>query len=96
MVLAWQMETAERCPDCGTYYEEWDPKTGGHVHAYYARSLYCLGCKAKADLHAAVQENQGKGEKSVTNGLQVRLERNENAPRLRSPQTGKPINPITR
>lgn len=88
MLLAWAIEKAERCPDCGTYYEEWDPEKGGHVHAYFPQHLICLGCKAKEDAYVMQKENSG-----VTEGLQMSLIRNPDAQPIRSPLTHKPIHP---
>ncbi len=90
MIIAWLTEKALRCPDCGTYYEEWDEKKGGNRHAYHAKIQFCMGCKAKEDQYSAVRENN-KGNDRATHGLQMDLERNENVPGLRSVTTGKPI-----
>ena len=92
MVLAWKIEKALQCPDCGTYYEEWDPKQGGHVHAYFPRERFCLGCKAKQDKYSAIRENAGD-RSDITNGLQMTLVRNENLPNIKSPVNNKPIPP---
>ncbi len=89
MVLAWLTEKALRCPDCGTYYEEWDPKRGGHHHAYFPKVRTCMGCKAKEDMYSAVRENNDSP--TATHGLQMDLVRNENAPPLLSPMNNKPI-----
>jgi len=86
MVTAWSIEQAAKCPDCGIYYDEFDPLKGGHIHAYYPKAKTCMGCKAKQDLYEAHREN----DKSV-NGLQVYLEKNPSTPNLRSPLNGKPI-----
>ncbi len=90
MVTSWLIEKALRCPDCGTYYEEWDEKKGGHRQAYYAKLQFCMGCKAKEDAYGAVRENNRDNDRA-THGLQMDLERNEDAPGLRSVSTGKPI-----
>lgn len=89
MVMAWMIEKSLRCPDCNTYYEEWDTTGSGHLHAYFPKSTYCMGCKAKQDAYDAVRSNDDKG--SITNGLQMLLNRNEEATPIRSPVTGKPI-----
>jgi hypothetical protein len=90
MLLAWTLERASRCPECNTYYEEWDPKSGGHIHSYFPKSRTCLGCKAIQGAYAANSENaQNEGRKN--HGFQVVLEKNEDTPNIRSPVTNKPI-----
>lgn len=88
MVMAWKVERALRCYDCNTYYEEFDPKRGGHVHAYYPKARYCMGCKAKQDKYDSVREDDKHG---AMNGLQIDLEKNESIPNIRSPLTKRPI-----
>lgn len=90
MVVAWKIERALRCPDCNTYYEEYAPELGGHVHAYFPKATYCLGCKAKQDKYDAVRENS-KDDNSATSGLQIQLEKNPASPNLHSPLTKRPI-----
>lgn len=90
MVLASLFEKALRCPDCNTYYEEWDPKQGGHIHAYYPKTNVCLGCKAKQSAYSALTDD-AKDHPERTFGVQVRLERNPEAPGIKSPQTQRPI-----
>jgi hypothetical protein len=92
MVMVHHIEKAERCPDCGTYYEEWDPLRGGHVHAYFPKPSYCLGCKSKQDSYDATREN-ASNEQGATNGLQMQLVKNDQAPYIRSPLTKMPIIP---
>jgi len=89
MVMAWSIEQALICPDCGTYYEEWDPTKGGHIHAYWPKPIRCLGCKAKSDSYSAVRENDKSN--SATHGIQMTLIKNPQAPSIRSPLNGKPI-----
>ena len=78
------------CPDCGVYYEEWDVKKGGHIHAYYPKANYCMGCKSKQDKYDAIRENES-GKTSAMNGIQMDLEKNPAAGNLVSPMTNKPI-----
>ena len=92
MVLAWQVESSLRCPDCNIYYEEFDPQRGGHIHAYFPRAQTCMGCKVKQDKYDAVTENSKKSP-GATNGLQMILVKNDEAPNIRSPLTKKPILP---
>ncbi|MGE3811319.1 MAG: hypothetical protein AB7I24_07205 [Candidatus Nanopelagicales bacterium] len=65
----WSIHERERCPECGTRPDEWDPAKGGHDHAYSYELLKCWGCEEKA-----------KGEKKITDrmgvGVSVRLVRN--------------------
>ena len=80
--LAWELEQRIICPQCGTYYHEWDPKAGGDIHAYWAVQHVCMGCKAKEDLRASEAGNareSGEKDNFSMHGLQVRLQRNPEA-----------------
>jgi hypothetical protein len=61
VVLTHEIERLTRCRDCGTKPEEWDPKKGGDIHAYYGETWTCEGCKAKEDVMDAAVKNAGKG-----------------------------------
>lgn len=66
------MEDLERCSQCGTREEEWNPKQGGDIHAYYPRTTLCLGCKAIEGMHHANYETAKEGVGN-THGQKVRL-----------------------
>ena len=91
MVLAWLTEKSLRCPDCGTYYEEWDAAKGGHHHAYFPKAEFCMGCKAKEDQYEAMRINNDESGSGNLHGLQMNLTPNQAVPGLRSPMNGKPI-----
>jgi hypothetical protein len=44
--LLWQQNENDRCSACGTHPDDWDPKRGGHPHAYVAAIVDCPGCAA--------------------------------------------------
>jgi hypothetical protein len=78
------------CPQCHTYYDEWDPTKGGDVHAYYPQNHTCLGCKARDDAYAAARvDARERDSDTATHGLQVRLVRNETASKPPLPLAGK-------
>lgn len=66
-VLAWIIERAAACPDCGTRLEEWDPKKGGHRQAYQAMARVCPGCLQSEAVWEDVHKQKSKG-------MKVRLE----------------------
>lgn len=70
--MAWWIEQAEACPQCGTRYDDWDPKKGGDVHAYYAQTYTCMGCRAAEDAYSAASDNARELKRDAY-GLKVRL-----------------------
>ena len=46
----------ERCGECGTALDEWDPKKGGDINAYYAEPYICPGCKSLQDALVAAKD----------------------------------------
>jgi hypothetical protein len=61
--LAWLADQSNRCPDCRTRPEEWDPAQGGSRTAYVADVTRCLGCEvlgqARRDLNQMPEEHLG-------------------------------------
>lgn len=46
MALSWLVRKMEECPACHTRGKEWDPRQGGHHHAYVPQVRGCEGCIA--------------------------------------------------
>jgi hypothetical protein len=46
--LWWMLHEREKCPNCGTRPEEWDPAQGGDLHAYAWKPRHCRGCEVSA------------------------------------------------
>lgn len=69
------IEQGLKCPECGTRHDEWDPKLGGDIHAYYPESFLDLGCKVREDAYDAIRENakSADGKMGNINGMKVRL-----------------------
>jgi hypothetical protein len=59
------------CPGCHTRREEWDPKRGGHRHAYIAHADRCPGCELKAQEWDNIEAGPGKA-----HGVRVGLKPN--------------------
>lgn len=53
--LWWLIRDRERCPQCGTRADEWDPEQGGHDHAYRHELRKCWGCDEKAKGEKAIE-----------------------------------------
>jgi hypothetical protein len=75
--MALWLEKAQECPQCGTRYDDFDPRKGGHIHAYYAKTFVCEGCRIGEDAYSAAVDNAREvGRES--RGLKVRLVPNPN------------------
>jgi hypothetical protein len=62
--MAWVIEQALKCADCGTKLEEWDPKRGGHRQAYAVKEFICPGClQSEAVWEGIHREKSHKGKK---------------------------------
>jgi hypothetical protein len=59
--LWWEIHRRDRCPECGTRLDEWDPGKGGHDHAYTAELRKCWGCNTTAAAKARITEEMGAG-----------------------------------
>lgn len=70
--LAWKVEQALMCSDCGTRLEEWDEDKGGSRDAYLPSLYDCPGCKAAGDALEAESKERSNYKRS-SNGLKVRL-----------------------
>lgn len=62
----WQyLREKQKCPQCGTRADEWDPDAGGHRRAYRARIVDCEGCIVVERTADAPEMKQGRGKKIV-------------------------------
>lgn len=71
--MAVMIEDALTCQDCGTREEEWDPKRGGEIDAYYAHSRICEGCKRTQEKSAALAEEAKQYGASLLEGVKINL-----------------------
>lgn len=63
--LWWLMRDRQKCGECHTRAEEWDPKQGGHRRAYKAAIVDCEGCIVVERTQAAPEMSSGRGKKIV-------------------------------
>lgn len=90
--MTWEIERRLRCSTCNTYHDEWSPKDGGDIHAYYPHTHVCLGCKAVEDAYSAVRTSMKEsGSDTAMHGLQVRLEPNREASKPPLPLSGRKV-----
>ena len=62
-----------KCPDCGTRYDESDPKQGGDLHAYHASTFTCYVCKNVEQAYADARIKEGKRKGQTPYGFKVRV-----------------------
>jgi len=77
-ILAWKIEKALVCPDCGTRRDEWE-----HDHnAYVVESSRCIGCeKVQWEQHSWAEEP------SSAYGVKFRLVKPDSLSPIRMPST---------
>ena len=69
----WLREQRLKCPDCGTRYEESDPKKGGDLNAYHASRFTCYACQHVEQAYADGRIKDGKKKGQLPLGFKVRL-----------------------
>lgn len=71
--IAYELERRATCPDCGTRRDEWNPKKGGDLDAYYAESWVCEGCKRTEAKSHQISDDAKVGPRSIMEGVKVEL-----------------------
>lgn len=61
-VLLWQQLKRETCEQCGTHPDDWNPKAGGHIHAWAATKHSCKGCARVAAGQKALEKELQPGQ----------------------------------
>jgi hypothetical protein len=69
--LWWMIHDREKCPNCGTRHEEFDPEQGGDLHAYEWKYTHCRGCEILAQGQDSLEKNRKNG--SLRRGTSIRL-----------------------
>jgi hypothetical protein len=75
--LLWKMRSQQRCSECGTHPDDWDPAHGGHARAHVAHEYTCPGCAALDNRRPAFHARRDKGDSP---GLKLGLKPNEPQP----------------
>lgn len=69
----WQfINSRQKCPNCGTKDDEWDPEAGGDLHAYSAKIKRCRGCEVR---QMAQESDQAQGR-----GVYIQMVKNRRNP----------------
>lgn len=61
----WSIHERQRCQECGTRPDEWDPEQGGNDHAYHHELRKCWGCVEKAKGQKKITDKMGAGVTAV-------------------------------
>jgi hypothetical protein len=69
--LWWLIHDREKCPNCGTRPDEFDPEEGGDPHAYEWHSSHCRGCEIRAQGDDWLARGQKQGE--LRRGTSIRI-----------------------
>jgi hypothetical protein len=83
--LLWVIRTRQRCGECGTHPDDWDPEVGGHGRAHVAHEYTCRGCAALDNRRPGYEKRRDKGDSP---GLRLGLR--PNAPQPGEPQPDEP------